>query len=143
MINIQNLQILALDTNIFICALNIKDPRQEEIRQLLEEIKRRDIEVFISVLVLEEFFIRVYKQGREKDTSSILDFITLGNMSTVVDVNSKIALLAANLRAKYPSLRSPDAIHLASAIISGADIFITTDRKIPRAVEGLKVIVIA
>lgn len=36
-------------------------------------------------------------------------------------------------------LKPPDAIHLASAIESGAKIFITTDNKLPRKIVGLTI----
>lgn len=142
MINISNLQKVALDTNIFICALNLKDLRQRAALSILEEIKIKKLKTSISVLVLEEFFIRIHKQSREKEISSLLDFITIGGLVAILDVNKEIALLAAKLRAEYSSLRTPDTIHLASAISAGANIFITTDRKIPRKIDRLKAIVL-
>lgn len=142
MINLKSLQTVSLDTNIFIRALKKDDPINDRARSLLERIKDGKLEVFISVLVIEEFFIHVYKENREKETSAILDFITLEGLCTVVDINRQIAMSAAKLRAEYPSLRTPDAIHLASAIKGGAEIFITTDKRIPRKIKGLKVIVL-
>lgn len=143
MINISNLQKVALDTNIFICALNLKDSRQETSLSILEEIKKKQLTASISVLVLEEFFIRIHKQSRQKEISSLLDFITIDRLLAILDVNREIALLAAKLRAEYPSLRAPDAIHLASAINSGADIFITTDKRLPRKIGKLTIRVLS
>lgn len=143
MINIYNLGKIALDTNIFICALNLKDSRQEAALSILEEIKKKQLNASVSVLVLEEFFIRIHKQNREKEISSLLDFITIGELLVILDVNKEIALLAAKLRAEYPSLRSPDALHLASAISAGANVFITTDKRLPRKVGKLTVSVLS
>lgn len=143
MINIHNLGKVALDTNIFICALNLKDSRQEAALSILEEIKKKQLNASVSVLVLEEFFIRIHKQNREKEISSLLNFITIGELLVILDVNKEIALLAAKLRAEYPSLRSPDAIHLASAINVGAGVFITTDKRLPRKVDKLTVKVLS
>lgn len=139
MINLKLKQAAALDTNIFICALNNKDLRQEESLKILEQIKEKGLEVSISVLVLEEFFIRVYKQKQEQKIINLLDFITMGGVVSVLDVNQQLALQAARLRAEYPSLRTPDAIHLASAIESGARVFITTDKRLPRKIGKLTV----
>jgi len=133
---------VALDTNIFICALNKRDSRHEESLQMLEQIKEKGIKASISVLVLEEFFIRVYKQNQEQKITALLDFITIEGVVTILDVSQQLALQAASLRAKHPSLRTPDAIHLASAISAGANIFITVDKRIPRKIENLKVIVL-
>jgi predicted nucleic acid-binding protein len=43
-----------------------------------------------------------------------------------IPVNETIAARAAYLRAKY-RLRTPDALHAATAIVSGCDAFLTND----------------
>lgn len=42
---------------------------------------------------------------------------------------------AAELRAKYVWLKTPDAIHLAAAIESGCDAFLTNDLRLERCTE--------
>lgn len=134
--------IVALDSNIFIRALD--DPGQlgEKSRELLEDFRQNLQKSCVSVMVLEEFFVRAYKEKREKDFDNILDFITLGGLIELVDVNKQIALLAAKIRADY-HIKAPDALHLASAIESGAKTFITTDKKLPRKVGKLQVKVLS
>lgn len=132
---------VALDTNIFVYAYQNK-PRSKDALQILEKIKNTGIRCFISVLVFEEFLVGVYRQKLEKNLSSYEDFLTGSGLFTVVDMDRQIARTAAKLRAEYSSLRTPDAIHLASAISTGASTFITTDRRIPRKIKGLKVIVL-
>lgn len=127
---------IALDSNIFIRALDDPDSLGAEARSLLENIRETSPNVSISVMVLEEFFVRVYKQKREKDLDNILDFITMGGLVTLVDVNKQIALLAAKIRALY-NVKAPDAVHLASAIEVGAKVFITTDKRLPRKIGKL------
>lgn len=131
--------VIALDTNIFISAFNEKSSRNKQAHELLENIRNNSKQVSISVILLQEFFVRIYKLKQEKEINSFLEFISLGGLCTTIDVNSQIALLAAKLRADYSSLRAPDAIHLASAIESGADIFITTDRRLPKKIGKLEV----
>lgn len=55
----------------------------------------------------------------------------------IVDVDSEIAKRAAAIRASSQH-RTPDAIHLATALICGADVFLTADRRL-RAFPGLRV----
>lgn len=93
-------------------------------------------------MVVEEFFVKVYKSGREKELESILDFITLGGLAKLVDVNKQIALLAAKIRADY-RIQAPDAIYLASAIEAGAKVFITTDKRLPKKVGKITVKILA
>ena len=134
--------VIALDSNIFIRALDDHGPLGEKSRTFLKELRETTPTVFISVMVLEEFFVKVYKTGREKDFDSILDFITLGGLAQLVDVNKQIALLTAKIRADY-HIKAPDALHLASAIDVVAKIFITTDRRLPRKIGKLTVKVLS
>jgi predicted nucleic acid-binding protein len=53
---------------------------------------------------------------------------------SLVSVNEAIAELASDLRARH-NLKTPDAIHVASAIVSGCDTFITNDRMLSRVTE--------
>lgn len=130
--------VIALDSNILIRALDDPGPLGEKSRIFIKGLKEKTPTVFISVMVLEEFFVKVYKTGREKDLDSILEFITLGGLAQLIDVNKPIALLSAKIRAKY-SVKAPDALHLASAIESEAKVFITTDKKLPRKIGKLTV----
>ncbi len=43
--------------------------------------------------------------------------------------------LATDLRAKYLKLKTPDALHLAAAIISGCDAFVTNDVQLKAVTE--------
>jgi predicted nucleic acid-binding protein len=45
-------------------------------------------------------------------------------------VSRDVLYLAAKLRAESPTQRTPDALHVATAILNGASIFITGDRGI-------------
>jgi predicted nucleic acid-binding protein len=55
----------------------------------------------------------------------------------VKPLDSATAVRAAELRAAY-GVRVPDALHLATAVVSGAEIFITNDRGLKR-VKGIEV----
>lgn len=130
---------IALDTNIFIYALDSSTEKGEKARLILQSIKELNPATCISVIVFEEFLVKVYKENLEKDISFFEDFLTGGGIIRVVDLDRAIARKAANLRSKYKSLRAPDAIHLASAIETKARIFITFDKRLPQNVEKLTV----
>ena len=53
----------------------------------------------------------------------------------LISFNKNEALIFSQLRAKYPSVKPPDAIHLATAISSGADAFFTNDKKLEQVEE--------
>lgn len=137
--SLKSSQTISLDTNIFIRALDDSTNLGDKARELIIEIREATPRVFISTILLEEFFVRVYKDKREKEETNILDFLTIGGLGTFVSMDRQVALLAAKIRVDYPTLRAPDAIHLASAISAGANIFITTDKRIPRKVGKLTI----
>lgn len=141
LVTIRNSQIISLDSNIFIRALDDEGPLGSKARDLLEYLKQIQPKIFISTIVLEEFLVKVFKQQRQSQINYILDFLTLDGLVGILDINKEVAIMAAKIRAKY-AVKAPDAIHLASAIVSGADLFITTDKKIPRKVEDLRVLVL-
>ncbi|HJZ06287.1 MAG TPA: PIN domain-containing protein [Patescibacteria group bacterium] len=132
-------QTVALDTNIFILASS-PDRSGDTARSLLSHLKDVSPHVFLSVLVLEEFFVKVYKLKQDKRSSTFINFLTLNGKATLVDINRDIALLAGKLRALHSSLRTPDALHIATALSSNVDYFLTTDRRLPKKIDRLSII---
>lgn len=136
---ISSSQALSLDSNIFIAAFDKQNQFHIACKELLSQIKQVSPRVFISVLVFEEFLVQIYRDGLDKNLTFYEDFLTGGGLFTALDFNRSIARRAAQIRAKYPNIKTPDAIHLASALESGAKIFITTDKKLPSKIEKLKI----
>jgi len=130
--------VIAIDSNIFIRALDDPGHLGEKSRIFLKNLTQTTDKAFISVMVLEEFFVRVYKEKRDKEMTRIMNLLTLGEFISLVDINTQIALLAAEIRADY-NIKAPDALHLASAIEAGAKIFVTTDKRLPRKIGKLTI----
>lgn len=60
-------------------------------------------------------------------------FESFPNLS-VVPVGQEVVEIASDLRAAH-NLRTPDALHIATAIHAGADAFVSGDRRLPRLQE--------
>lgn len=60
----------------------------------------------------------------------------------VVPLTIEIAVRCAGIRARHPAIRTPDAIHLATAAEKSAKIFLTNDARLPQQVEGVEVVMI-
>ena len=56
----------------------------------------------------------------------------------VFDITPQISAEAARLRARYGQ-RTPDAIHTATALAAGADLLVTNDRDLLKAVPEIAV----
>ena len=131
---------VALDSNIFIYALESNESQGLLSRKLLEDIKVNQREVTISVILVEELFVKIYKEGRESQKDEVLGFLSINGLTQVIDITQIIALKAAQIRAKYPKIKTPDAIHIACAIETKVKMFITTDRGLPKQIDSLKIV---
>ena len=60
---------------------------------------------------------------------------------TLIDVTRDVARQAAQLRASY-RLRPADALHAATALVSGASLLITNDRDLTRLAPTIDVLVL-
>jgi len=93
----------------------------------------------VSALVLTEILVPYFTAGRaERATALGREIRTYPNLR-VAGVDEAIATDAARLRAVY-NLRTPDAIHVATALQHGAQWIVTNDRQLKRVEqEGLRI----
>jgi predicted nucleic acid-binding protein len=124
---------IALDSNIFIYALDGETEFVAEARKVLELVSSGAEKGLASVLVLTEVM-------RRPKVEVEVALLSIPNME-YCPVTKDIALLAARLSRKYPSLNSYDEMHIATAAHCGADKFYTNDKGILKAnISEIKVI---
>ncbi len=131
---------IALDTNIFIYALEDSGSLGKAALEILEEIKSSTPRVFTSVLTVQELITGLYRDNYEEKVSDYLDFISYNGLITLVDYTKPIALIAAQVRGTYKAIRTPDAIQIATAVFSGASEFYTADTRLPKKIDTIKII---
>lgn len=134
-------RLIALDAMIFIYYLDASDKtlntRSRLILEPLFNNKTRGVTSVVSAL--ETLSSPRYIHDRERVESYSLFFKSIP-MLQVIDVTWDIAQEAARLRREYQGLRTPDAIQLATAIISRADTFITNDVRLKKlSIPGLTI----
>jgi predicted nucleic acid-binding protein len=78
-----------------------------------------------SVLLVPELLSKPIREQRIAELERLEGLLA---RLELLDVNAVIASLAASLGARY-RLRAADAVHLATAVNSGADRFITNNRR--------------
>lgn len=118
---------LALDTNIFIHALN-NNPKFPLASDFFRYLPRYKGEIFTSIITILETAVHYYKYNHQTHIAEMLDFIEGGRVTTL-DVDQAIALRAAELKAQFSYLKAPDAIQLATAVNQKAQLFLTYNRK--------------
>lgn len=138
--SITSFKTVALDTSIWIYHIQ-KDPDYFYITyQLFKQLEKPHSKIVFSVLGLTELLTGPKKLGDEALVNSYLDILSQHDNLAIINVDRIIAEEAAELRARY-NLRTPDAIHLATAIVERAEVFITNDTRLKR-VKDVKVMTV-
>ena len=125
---------IALDSCVLIYHLEGDErfaPAAGEIIACLEAGRTRAV---ISTLALLEIQVAPYRRKAEDLADSYYALLRQLPNCRWVDMTYEIADRAARLRAEY-RLATPDAIHLATAIESGAAVFVTNDSELPEMDE--------
>ena len=121
---------VALDSMIFIYHFEQTPAFFGQVGKILSSAKEGKFKLITSIVsVVEALSAPRYSQLSEV-VSGIKTFFQEAEFLEVIDLGEQIAFETARLRRENKSLRTPDAIQLATAIIGGADVFITNDRKL-------------
>ncbi len=127
-------QVIALDTSVFIYHLEKRAPFEAIVSKLLSSIESGDsFGVFASIGVLE-LLVRPKKLGQASLVREYKELIATFPHLFLINLDEAIIEKSAELRAHY-GIKTPDAIHIATAIVSGANFFVTNDRRLKKVKE--------
>lgn len=120
-----------MDANIFIRVFEHNDALAVELKELLLMKGSEARPLFVtSELTLLELISAPYRE-ENNDLVELYDGWLLSNERLEVNSVARPVLWdAAVLRARYATLKTPDAIHVATAIRSGCTHFLTFDRRV-------------
>jgi predicted nucleic acid-binding protein len=127
---------LYLDANFFIYLFSPDSEFHGSCVKIADSIESGECDGITSVVTLVE--VLKTESGRSLETA-----ITRVQNVVFLPVDEKVSLQAAKLRREHKSLYAPDAIHLASAILSRVDNFVSNDavlNKISKEYVSLKTI---
>ena len=88
-----------------------------------------------SVLTLQEVLVKPLREGRQDIADQYREVLKNSINIALANIDESVCEKAANLRAKYAWLRTPDALQVASAILHNAEIVVTNDDKWKRLNE--------
>lgn len=127
-------KIIGVDTSPFIYYIEENKEYSEIVDDFFNQNSSGYFSISTSIITMLEVLVLPYQQKNEKLTKEYEDILENSIGIEIIDVNSSIAKISSELRAKY-KLRTPDAIQIATAIYSGADYFITNDIRLKTVKE--------
>jgi predicted nucleic acid-binding protein len=128
------IQTLSMDTSPFIYLVEKHPVYEARIVAIFGEVGAGHIQVITSMLTLTEVLTMplIKKQSHYVNEYRAMLLNTQSILSIPVD--SVVAERAAELRAKY-GLKTPDALHIATALETGCHAFLTNDMKLKQVTE--------
>jgi predicted nucleic acid-binding protein len=131
---------VAVDAQIVIYSVEKHPVFGPLVRPLWEAVQKSQLEVVCSELTILEVLVGPLKRGDGPMVVNFENFFQLPGI-TAIPISGGILRAAAQLRATVPKLRTPDAIHAATAQAAGCTTFLTNDFAF-RAVGGLPVVIL-
>lgn len=116
-----------LDANFFI--LLVEGP-PSRLRDFLMSCLGRDVVLVTSELTLLETLAGARKSGDDRLAALYEAILTPGDDMIVVRPIDRSVLRRAAIGRSEPGNKTPDAIHVATAMDAGCDVFVSSDRKL-------------
>jgi predicted nucleic acid-binding protein len=117
-----------MDTNALIYLTEGDPALKASIEGFISEIDRADSRIVTSELAYTELLVIPFRTSNAKLIEAY--DLLLRTLVLPLPLGREELLLAAKLRATSLKLRTPDALHLATAILADTDVFVTGDRGI-------------
>ncbi len=133
---------VGLDSAIFIYYAEAHEVFGPPAREIFKLAESGIITLYASTLILTEVLTGYRRSADFASEDTFWNIISaIGPILSIEPLTIEIADRAASLRASY-ALRTPDAIHLATALTVNAEVYITNDRKL-RIVKEIPVLALS
>lgn len=123
-----------LDTSILIYLFQDQQKYSELLEDIFYLLESENINICFSSLLLTELLVDPLKNGQLDIAKNWLSYFKIAQNLEIIDLNPPIAVDAAFLRAKY-NIKTPDCIHLATAMQKAKSVFLTNDIDLKKVKE--------
>ncbi|HPD15679.1 MAG TPA: type II toxin-antitoxin system VapC family toxin [Planctomycetota bacterium] len=127
-----------LDANVFIYALNAFPAFEAALRALFTAIEAGDVRCVTSQLTLAELLVKPFRERDQGAVASCRRAVADRAGLSISPVTLDVLVEAAKQRAAH-GLRLPDAIHVATARLTGCTVILTNDTAVTGS-DGIEVI---
>ena len=128
-----------LDANGFIYSVEYVEPYRALLEPMWQQARAGDLNVTSSEMTVSETLVRPLRDG-DKVVEVLLRSMFDAQEVSLIPATRELWEDAARIRADT-GLKTPDALHAATALRAGCALFITNDTDF-RRVEGLPVVVL-
>lgn len=125
-----------LDANVVISIVELSSPLSPAQLDFIAALDRGDVDAVTSELTLAECLVKPMADRNLVTVSAYLQALDGRPPLLSAPISHSILVSAARVRAES-GMKLPDAIHIATALDAGCDLFITNDRRI-KTFEGLE-----
>jgi len=126
---------LAIDTAPFIYFIEKHPTYIDRMRLVMQHIVTpSQTTAYASVMTLAEVLVQPLKTGNIVLAQHYERILVQTKRLNLINITPAIARQTAKLRSDY-GIKTPDALHIATAIVSGCDGFLTNDRTLKRIHE--------
>jgi len=130
-----------LDANCFIYSVERIDPYRAILDSLWRAVSFGQITIVTSELTLLEVLVKPLKEGNATVAASYRAVLRHSPDVRMAPITQVVLEEAANLRATQ-GLKTPDALHAATALLNGCTLFVTNDSAF-RRVSDLTVAILS
>jgi predicted nucleic acid-binding protein len=127
-----------LDTNIFVYALNGFPDYAAILTQLFDSLEAGTFTAVTSELALAEVLVIPFRHNDAAEEDRCRSIFAVRPGFELLPVNMNILERMARMRAGVPTVRTPDAIHAATAQFAACHVFLTNDDRL-KTLPGLTV----
>jgi predicted nucleic acid-binding protein len=129
-----------VDTSIVIYSVETHAAYWPILKPLWEAARSQQLTLVASELIVLETLVGPFKKGDARLVSAYDQLFQSPDLR-LVPVSQPILREAARLRAVVSSLRTPDALHAATAMLGACNAFLANDREFQR-VPGLSALIL-
>jgi predicted nucleic acid-binding protein len=131
---LSGIDLLGVETAPFIYYTESRPIYFDKMSTIFQRMNQGQFEILCSVITLSETLNKPMKANDQMLVSVYNSLFEDTYGLTLFSVNKTIARKAAELRAKY-GLKTPDALHVATALEAGCQAFLTNDMGLKRVSE--------
>ena len=123
-----------VDTSPIIYYLENSSLYLDKVKRFFAKCIEEKIQIVTSAITIEEYLVFPYSSDKMEFADNFKRFIEYMHIE-VVDINFTIAEQGAKIRSQYKNFKAMDALQVATALVSGCDMFFTNDKQLRQEKE--------